>query len=872
MAFRSKIAWALLSSTLCLLGCNSQIKNYVQILGTKSVTATPTPTPTPTPSNILYTVSISYPASGKITGWLLRVEGTCSGNGIPVSVRDSNSLALSVVTCASNTWKVYLDTSALSLGTQTIIATQTDTQGKTSLQATLQVNKSNSNCDLPANRAKNLVAGLAGGTGTVSDPYSICTADQLQQLSGGSYSYSYQLQNDIDFDHQDSNGDGVVDGADTDYVSGLGWTSFNFSGDGTSVFYGRYFEIRGLTVNDPGFTTKASLFSLATNRIIRNLSVLNVNLSGTDAGAVISTTKASILYDVHASGTVTSLSGGNHAGGLASNGALAVVRSSFEGSVSSASGSAGGLIGSGTLALAAVTDSYMKGTVTGVNNVGGLIGSTASTVFGMVANSYMTGTVTGTSSVGGLIGANGTIVNSHSTADIKQTGAANNYFGGLNGSGATIKNSFFTGTVVAGISGNYGTLSGGFSTITNSYYWSGGACTGSGGGCVIGGTGRASLASFQDTAQAPLSSWDWASTTADGYEDHWLISGASYPQTWWELGTSFTAPFTGAGTTASPYLISSASDLSKIGGNTRWMDANFSLTANIDMTAVASYTPIGFRSAYMGTFDGANFTISNLTYSSAAEDRVGLFSSIVMGQVKNLSLSNINITGQNGVGTLAGLAQTVSYTRVSALSGSVNGGNFSGGLVGLATNEHTLPASGLSANVTVTATGSQVGGLFGAAKYMGLSNSFATGSVTGTTSVGGLVGYRAYWTVDKCYSTGSVTGTSAVGGLVGTQLASGASITNSFSVSAVSGNSAASDVGQIVGTVTDVTTVTTDYVSAAGVSYVNSGGGGVNTIGVNTQATTSAFWNPATAPLSLGWDFSTIWNSRLGMSQYPNLQ
>ena len=60
-----------------------------------------------------------------------------------------------------------------------------------------------------------------------------------------------------------------------------------------------------------------------------------------------------------------------------------------------------------------------------------------------------------------------------------------------------------------------------------------------------------------------------------------------------------------------------------------------------------------------------------------------------------------------------------------------------------------------------------------------ITNSYATGSVSGVSSVGGLVGYqRSGGTITNSYATGSVTGTgNNVGGLVGR---SGGTITNSY--------------------------------------------------------------------------------------------
>ena len=64
-----------------------------------------------------------------------------------------------------------------------------------------------------------------------------------------------------------------------------------------------------------------------------------------------------------------------------------------------------------------------------------------------------------------------------------------------------------------------------------------------------------------------------------------------------------------------------------------------------------------------------------------------------------------------------------------------------------------------------------------------ITNSYATGSVTGGGSVGGLVGYSnsnssSSSSITNSYATGSVTGTIYVGGLLGYHW--GCDITNSY--------------------------------------------------------------------------------------------
>jgi len=70
-------------------------------------------------------------------------------------------------------------------------------------------------------------------------------------------------------------------------------------------------------------------------------------------------------------------------------------------------------------------------------------------------------------------------------------------------------------------------------------------------------------------------------------------------------------------------------------------------------------------------------------------------------------------------------------------------------------------------------------------------NSYATGTVSGSSNVGGLVGANAYSTVSNSYATGAVTGSSSVGGVTDYGL-----VSNSHAAGKVSGSS---NIGGLLG-------------------------------------------------------------------------
>jgi filamentous hemagglutinin family protein len=138
----------------------------------------------------------------------------------------------------------------------------------------------------------------------------------------------------------------------------------------------------------------------------------------------------------------------------------------------------------------------------------------------------------------------------------------------------------------------------------------------------------------------------------------------------------------------------------------------------------------------------------------------------------------------------------VSVIENSHATGSVAGGTggFIGGLVGL--GQGTIDQSYATGAVNSTA-GSNVGGLVGQTLIgTSVTNSYATGAVTAPNSgnVGGLIGWNSS-TVSNSYASGDVTGGLAVGGLVGLN---GGNIDSSHASGKVSGG--AEQTGGLVGT------------------------------------------------------------------------
>lgn len=269
---------------------------------------------------------------------------------------------------------------------------------------------------------------------------------------------------------------------------------------------------------------------------------------------------------------------------------------------------------------------------------------------------------------------------------------------------------------------------------------------------------------------------------------------------------NYLAGMSGSGTLENTYQITNCAQLQAIEDN---LDANYVLAQDIDCYDTVNWNsgegfePIGWYIAYnnndpfTGTFDGQSHIINNLFINRNGEEYVGLFGYVTSdAEIKNVGLVDVNITGNATiVGGLVGQNSGGTITN-SYATGSVTGKWNVGGLVGL---NYYGTITDSYATVSVTGDSSSIGGLVGKNNDGTITNSYATGSVIGSVTgdftsfyVGGLVGLDR-GTITNSYATGNVIGISEVGGLVGK---SDGDIINSYATGSVTG---AQFVGGLVG-------------------------------------------------------------------------
>lgn len=264
------------------------------------------------------------------------------------------------------------------------------------------------------------------GNGTVSDPYVIKTAEQLNNVR-------YNLS------------DYFVLGADID-LSGLNWSPIGASGNGfTGIFDGSGYTIRNLTISSNNQSNLGLFGILGIGAIVKNLNLENANIhSGySNAGALVAFMDVgSQLTDSSVKGTGL-IDGYYYTGGLVGRVALgaSVSRSFADISVKGTFG-AGGLVGSNE---GWIQQSYSLGDViSNGQQAGGLAGINGGTILNSYSLSKIQG---GTINIGGLVGdllSTGTITNSYASGTIISTATnIGGLVGGKSSSTSKINNSFF---------------------------------------------------------------------------------------------------------------------------------------------------------------------------------------------------------------------------------------------------------------------------------------------------------------------------------------------------------------------------------------------------------------------------------------------
>ncbi|MDZ7723536.1 MAG: GLUG motif-containing protein [candidate division KSB1 bacterium] len=158
-------------------------------------------------------------------------------------------------------------------------------------------------------------------------------------------------------------------------------------------------------------------------------------------------------------------------------------------------------------------------------------------------------------------------------------------------------------------------------------------------------------------------------------------------------------------------LITSLTDLQTLSNTSANWDEYIIQTIDIDASATsgwnsgAGFSPIGNSTTkFTGYYNGGDHSIDNLFINRPATDYIGLFGYVDGATIKNIGVTNVDISGEYYVGGLVGYNNNSSAVNNSYSSGSVTGNNrYVGGLVGQNYNSSTITNSYSSGSVTGSA-------------------------------------------------------------------------------------------------------------------------------------------------------------------------
>jgi hypothetical protein len=567
---------------------------------------------------------------------------------------------------------------------------------------------------------------------------------------------------------------------------------------------------------------------------------------GTDGSGGLAGSNSGIITNCYA---VCSVEGVTDTGGLVGTNWEGIISQSYAtGSVHGLDSCTGGLVGYNVLEKSTITACYATGSVSGTDSVGGLVGYLGDST---ITHCYATGQVSSTgTSVGGLVGSisSGYGIAAMCFWDTQTSGQAASA-GGTGKTTAQMQN--LATYMVAGWDFVYETFNGAADswTISPGHYpylaWQTGITPPQ--TAIMPDV----LLMTQANAESAVEAAGLAVWTNSAFSD--TVPAGSVVNQQPSAGTVLLANMPvnievsigpnlnpGTGTQNDPYKIASVADWQALMSNPNNWNKSFVLINDLDLRYV-TLTPIGNSEIpFTGSLDGSGHSIRNAVINTSESVDVGLFGRIgSVGQISNLGLESINVTGRAHVGGMAGYNEgVISNCHVQSTINGTNG--FIGGLAG--TNDGLIVSCHTSGSVNGE---SSVGGLAGVNHNMLIgcySDAAVFGSGIYSSGIGGLVGDAVSSTIINCFAAGSANGSSAVGGLIGAN-SNVSMLINCCSNSIVSGTG--SHRGGLVGWSDEYTTAINCFwdMEASG-QATSAAGTGKTTAQMQTLATfTEAGWD-----------------------------
>lgn len=398
------------------------------------------------------------------------------------------------------------------------------------------------------------------GSGTVNDPYLICTASQLSPLFGSSYApllaKSFELRDDIDLS-------GIT-------VLPIG---MNSTAGFTGTFNGKGHVIRNLVINRPAMSDVGLFSKIGVGSVVKNLKILDADVHGNDRVGILAGSALASISDVTVKGTVSggdrvggligsfqnnsaftqsctrcysagSVTGDLYVGGLINSadtpGGPTEIKSSGSWAIVSGLGNSGGLAGQW---YDSITQSFALGNVSGDGWMGGLVGDYQFATGAILSQSFARGAVSGTNSVlaaGGLVGStiaagSAVIENSYSRGTVSAPAGIGRLGGAIgDGHGSTgliMNTTYSSGRVVGGINPNSGGLMGvsDFSSASFTFWDVERSQRAQSAGTDVGAVGVSSALMGNIST---YTSWNFGTNPATSI---WFMGSEGLPRLWWEL-------------------------------------------------------------------------------------------------------------------------------------------------------------------------------------------------------------------------------------------------------------------------------------------------------------------------------------------------
>jgi hypothetical protein len=249
----------------------------------------------------------------------------------------------------------------------------------------------------------------------------------------------------------------------------------------------------------------------------------------------------------------------------------------------------------------------------------------------------------------------------------------------------------------------------------------------------------------------------------------------------------------GTGTELVPYQITTCEQLQAINQD---LDASYELMSDIDCSGTATWNPnenewvdgvvggelipddyegvvnngyFGFEPigqdnnindgglGFSGTFDGNDFTISDLWIFRKNTNFGGIFGYASNATIRNVTVIDANIVGGNNTGGILGYGESVTLENLTNENGMVRAylAYYGGGIAGSIHTDSFLENASVI-NGTVHGSGNTIGGLIGYVFDSTVSNSNTSADVDGGEDIGGAFGYVDSAIIATVEATGNV--------------------------------------------------------------------------------------------------------------------